>query len=367
MSSHDIEDGAALLPERLRGWLVEHAEVLDRDASLAEALLPQLASAELFGIGVSAGESGVGGDIGNAIDAVSAVAEHSLTAAFVFWAQRSFIEYLLASPNESLRRRALTALVRGRLAGASGLSNAMKFLAGVESLQIEARDEPGGWRLEGRMPWVTNLRQPDYLVAAAVSRAAGGPPAVVALPGERTGMARSADLDLLGLRGSNTAAIQVGAVRIGDEDILHLNGPAFLRAVRPSFLGLQCGMSIGLARSALGAAQAACRGDRGLLQPRIDTAREALERITAALKEGVRDGRFVERAAPLFELRIGLSQIVQEAVQLELQASGGRAYLLQPASGFGRRLREAAFIPVVTPSVTQLQGELQKLHSLVHE
>ncbi|HRO57954.1 MAG TPA: acyl-CoA dehydrogenase, partial [Burkholderiaceae bacterium] len=175
---------------------------------------------------------------------------------------------------------------------------------------------------------------------------------------DRPGMHRKPDLELLALRGSNTAAIDVEAVEIGEADVFHEDGPSFLRAVRPGFLGLQCGMSIGLAKAALDTA-AGCRADRHVLVPQIDAARQALAATTEALYEGLRSGRFVAKAAPLFELRIRLAQLVQEAVQLELQASGGRAYLVEPPSGFGRRWREAAFVPVVTPSVTQLQAELQ--------
>ena len=60
-------------------------------------------------------------------------------------------------------------------------------------------------------------------------------------------------------------------------------------------------------------------------------------------------------------MRLELAAVVQESVQLELQGSGGRAYLGDHLPDFGRRLQESAFIPVVTPSLTQLQGELSKL------
>ena len=49
---------------------------------------------------------------------------------------------------------------------------------------------------------------------------------------------------------------------------------------------------------------------------------------------------------------------MREAVDLELLASGGRAYSRNGGLGFARRWREAAFIPIVTPSLTQLEGEL---------
>lgn len=350
------------LPDSLRDWLVANAESLDRDASVADQLLPRLADAGLIRIGVAASDGGTGGDVCDATDVIAALAEYSLTAAFVLWAQRSFVEYVISSPNKPLRERWLAPVLDGRRAGASGLSNAMKFLAGVEALQIDAVDTDSGWRLDGRMPWVTNLRRPDFVVAAAVTRGPDRPSAVVALPGERAGMHRKPDLDLLALRGSNTAAIDVKAVEIDDADVFHHDGPSFLRSVRPGFLGLQCGMSIGLARTALETARAGCRADRHVLIPRVEAATKDLIATTAALYEGVRAGRFVTNAVPLFELRIRLSNLVQEAVHLELQASGGRAYLLDPPSGFGRRWREAAFVPVVTPSVTQLQAELQNHH-----
>src|SRR5690606_1677018 len=196
--------------------------------------------------GVASHDGGDGRDIPAGIEAIAAVAEHSLTAAFVLWAQRAFVEYVVASPNQALRERWLAPLLDGRQAGASGLSNAMKFLAGIESIQIQAVDADGGWRIDGRMPWVTNLRRPSFVVAAMVGRGTGRPPAVVALASDRPGLHRRPDLPLLALLGSNTAAVDIDGVEIDSSAILHEDGPRFLRAARPGFLGLQCGMSIGL-------------------------------------------------------------------------------------------------------------------------
>jgi alkylation response protein AidB-like acyl-CoA dehydrogenase len=62
----------------------------------------------------------------------------------------------------------------------------------------------------------------------------------------------------------------------------------------------------------------------------------------------------------LFELRIGLAEVASQAVQLELQASGGKAYLQAYGAGFARRWRESAFVPIITPSLVQLRTELRK-------
>ena len=80
-----------------------------------------------------------------------------------------------------------------------------------------------------------------------------------------------------------------------------------------------------------------------------------LDKIVASLKAGLDSGGFVTQPAALFELRIALSEIVFEAVALELQAGGGRCYLDGPGTGFARRWREAAFVPIITPSTVQLR------------
>lgn len=117
-------------------WVSAHAASLNDSAADADLVIPRLGAAGFFRIGVPAAQGGSAGTTADAIEAIAAVAERSLTAAFVFWGQRTFIEYLLHSPNAALRERHLPALLAGELAGATGLSNAMKFLSGINRLSI---------------------------------------------------------------------------------------------------------------------------------------------------------------------------------------------------------------------------------------
>ena len=345
--------------EPLQHWLDAHAESLDEGSAHASELLPRLAGEGLFGVGVPESEGGQGGTLGDALEAIAGVAGHSLTAAFVFWAQRAFIEYLLQSPNAALRQRWMPALLQGRQAGATGLSNAMKYLGGIESLQVRATAAGGdGLRLNGRVPWATNLVPGGFLVAVAVARTEGGAPFVAALPSGAAGITRSADLDLIALRGSYTAALEIDGLEIGPADLIHSDANHFLPRVRPAFLCLQLGMCIGLARTALAAANERAGAGRDVLAGPLQQQRQALEQASAPLHAGLADRRFEVDAQALFRLRLQLTDIVQEALQLELLASGGRAYHRDQPLGFARRWREAAFIPIVTPSVTQLQGAL---------
>ena len=96
------------------------------------------------------------------------------------------------------------------------------------------------------------------------------------------------------------------------------------------------------------------------MQARIEGIEAELAATVAELKAGVADGRFAPQAAPLFRIRIKLAGLVRAAADLELDATGGRAYLVATTGGFARRWVEAAFVPVVTPSLTQLHGELAR-------
>lgn len=353
---------ASRLPEtettrRLSDWLETVAHNLDTSNERAAEVLPVLATHGLPGIGVPTSSGGSGGSIRDAIAAVADVSFHSLAAGFVLWGHRVYIEYLLQSPNEYLRAHLLPELLKGAAAGATGLSNAMKHLEGFEELQFRARADGAHLVVDGKLPWVTNLRPAPFHIAVAVERQDGAS-FVATLSSADVGVARSADLDLLGLRASNTAAVTVSGARLSEREIVHPEARVWLPQVRPAFLGLQCGMSIGLARRALSQARQATSAGRNVLQQIIVETEDELNRQEAALFEGLKRDAFHIQPARLFQIRIALADIVASALNLELQASGGRAYLSGPGKNFARRWREAAFIPVITPSIVQLRTAL---------
>ncbi|MEP9367988.1 acyl-CoA dehydrogenase family protein [Xanthobacter sp. VNH20] len=340
-------------------WLDEVAEDLDTGHADKAALLPALAASGVFRTGVPEDLGGAGGSVVDGVRAVAEVSARSLAAGFVLWGHRTYIEYLLQSPNAALRERQICPLLAGEVAGATGLSNAMKFLAGLEGLQVNARVAGAGFSLDGKLPWVTNLRPEGFHVAAAVASMDGGAPFVATLASDAEGLVRSADLELIALRGTNTAAVALTNVAITDGNILHPDARAWLPQVRPAFLGLQIGMSIGLARRALTeAAGHIADAGRHVLSGPIGELTSAIDAQENALFEGLASGAFAEKAAPLFKIRIALAELADAAVGLELQASGGRAYLAGPGRALARRWRESAFLPVITPSLVQLKAAL---------
>ncbi|WP_144109624.1 acyl-CoA dehydrogenase family protein [Paraburkholderia sp. BCC1886] len=345
----------------LEAWLDANAEAIDTGQALAPEILPWLGRAGVFRVGVPAAAGGAGGSIGDAIEAVAKVAEHSLAAAFVFWGQRTFIEYVLQSPNLALRKRWLDALLSGELAGATGLSNAMKYLSNIEPLQMKAQSLGNGqWTLDGSLPWITNLRPQAFVAALAFDHAAEQgdmAPSIFAITHDANGVTRSEDLDLIALRASNTAALQVRGTVVDESSLITADAPTWLAHVRPAFLGLQCGMSVGLARRSLAVVGESGAATRAAVADEARQIAADLDALTHRLKEGVQTGIFVAAPAALFEIRIALAALVQAAIGLEVQVSGGRGYL-RGQGGTARRAREAAFVPIITPSLVQLKNQL---------
>jgi alkylation response protein AidB-like acyl-CoA dehydrogenase len=350
---------APMIPEELRNWLAQSADGIDLGTVAATEILPRLAAADLPRIGVAPELGGAGGSAAEVVQTVISLARESLAAAFMFWGHRCYAEFLVQSENTGLRERQLPDILAGRIAGASALSNAMKFLSGLEPLQIQAREEGDTLVIDGKMPWVTNLRKDGFHVAAAADRIAGGPAMIVALSHDDPGLQRSEDLSLLGMRSSDTAAVALTDVHISRDRIIAENAPEWLPRLRPLFVGMQCGMAIGLAERALDEAATSGSAGRGILAGDIALLREDMANVQKELSEGLVSDRFVAAPARLFELRIRLSEIVASATGLELQAGGGRCYLSGPGRDFARRWREAAFIPLVTPNVVQLRTALE--------
>ena len=349
------------MDEALIAWLDEHADDLDTNTLQADELPARLAQAGLFTVAVPESEGGDGRALSAAVDVVAVLAEHSLSASFVYWAQRAFIACLLASPNRDLVQRLMPDLMQGRLAGAPGLSNAMKFLGGLDRLRIMGTPTPGGMRLSGSVPWATNLRRQGFVAVVAAADEEGDNPAVLAIPHDARGVHRDPDLDLLALRGTNTAALRLDDVALDASWQIHPQARIFLPAIRPAFVGLQCGLGIGLARAALRAARGALDGRSPVLSGEIDALDADIAAYRQALGAGLDDGSLRERPRDLLALRLRMTELASDAVALELQALGGRALLRAGNGGYARRAREAAFLAVVTPTVVQLKGDLARL------
>ena len=77
------------LPLDLVEWLQANADALDSTPELAHEVVPRLAGAGLFAIGVPESLGGAGRATTDAIEAIAAVAGHSLAASFVWSVEKT--------------------------------------------------------------------------------------------------------------------------------------------------------------------------------------------------------------------------------------------------------------------------------------
>lgn len=345
-------------PERLYAWVEAHAEEWDTTFRSSNEILARLGEEKLTGIGVPVAFGGDGKTTVDAIVAISQLAYSSFTAAFVLWAHRAYIECLLQSPNEALKSQQLPLLAAGKMAGSAGLSNLMKHLSGLEKMENFAAFENGCYKLTGKMPWITNIDENGYYAACA-AEVGDNRSIVFSLFNSDCGITIK-KLDLLALRSSGTRAIFMDKVSLTPERILHDNIAEWLKTLRPAFIALQCGLFLGLSLRALDEAKKHFSARRSCLQGEIAKTADSLQELQETLLQGVKNGHFVSSPKDLFKLRISLTEWLWKAIVLELETRGGGAYLVETSEGFPRRLREASFVPIITPSVTQLKKTLMQ-------
>lgn len=338
------------------GWLNDGTAGRHVGESLA-----QLATSGYLGLGVPTSRGGAGGKLLDVVQAIATVSEQCLTSGFVFWCQRAFIEYVAASDNAWLQAELLPQMLQAKRSGATGLSNAMKFLAGIEQLRIQATLDATTVTLNGFLPWASNL-QPEKFVVAITAQTSDGRSLVVAVPANAGGLTRGEDLQLLGLQASWTSTLKFDSVQLPHQWIISDHATTFLPQIRPAFLLMQCGLAWGVARRSLHEITQSLNDKNGAaLSSRFQQNSITLLTLESQLRHlcsiSANDITLTQ-ARQLFELRITLTRLAVDFVQLELEAKGGVAYL--KPSGTARRLREVSFLPVLTPSLVQLETELHR-------
>lgn len=331
-----------------------------------------LAARGLLSRGVPRVLGGDGGRLMEMAEVIATVAGSCLTSAFVLWCHRMFLEYVSASGNPFLIEEVLPRALRVERFGATGLGNAMKHIASFEELKVSAELQDGRYVLSGRLPWVSNLVDDRFVVAVAAR--AGESIVLVAVPGDTPGVLPGPRMPLFGLEGTASASLTLERVLLDAKWTITPDGGAFLAKVRPVFLILQSALAWGLAEGSLASIHEKLTGPRRVLASEADRLDQALDRLVGELRalaalygDGADAARHrlpsgqsgtTDALYRALKVRKEMAELAVEATWLELEAAGGAGYLSE--SDTARRLREAAFFPVQSPSLVQLRAELAR-------
>jgi alkylation response protein AidB-like acyl-CoA dehydrogenase len=320
-----------------------------------------------------------------AAELTHALARRCTPSAFALWGHRSAIAY-----HEATGAALPAGAADGSVALASGMAPAFKEEAGLGEIPLVAvggagaADLPGagddpaersadvsadlpaglpealaaGLAVSGVLPWCSNLR-PDGWVVTPV-RWEDGRRAVVRHRRDADGVRVKPLTGLTALDGTASGVLLLDGARIPEEDVLTRDLPGFRDRVRPVFLQIQTAMCLGLAGAALDAAEAAADAtSRAVLEEEFASAAADWLSLREDLARGVRaaDGG-APQPLELVRVRLEAALLTGRATRLEQKVVGGRGYAL--ASDTSRRAREAAFLPVQSPTETHLRHLLAR-------
>ncbi|BBX96713.1 acyl-CoA dehydrogenase family protein [Mycobacterium lacus] len=347
-----IDAAIGLLDSELLADIRAHADGLDRGEDTSRRSFPALGSAGLLGVGAPGNADG---RLAQMADVIRLISGECMSTGFSVWANRMAVEYLLTA-GTPYSRAAVKPLLAGTALGITGMAAAFKDAAGCGCLELTATTVPGGYRLNGSIRWASNLYEDSMLVTAA--RTERGDKLIVALPLNAPGITVGHHFKLLAMDSTASSYLELSEVEIAEGQVLSTDFDGFLDAVRPTFLVLQSAMCLGLARTAITQSRLGLTGVNSVFTPDVDLLAGKLtlaETTLASLASAVGGTRPPSRKE-LLSLRLSAAEIASACAALEIRTAGGKGYASRtPAS---RRYREAAFVPVQSPSEAQLRWEL---------
>ncbi|WP_437871065.1 acyl-CoA dehydrogenase family protein [Methylorubrum extorquens] len=294
-----------------------------------------------------------------AIDAMTEAGQACLSTAFCMWCQDALVWYL-AQGDEAGPRCHLAAIASGAALGGTGLSNPIKAFSGIEPLALQGERAGDGYRVRGRLPWVSNLG-PGQRFAGILSLPDGRRVMGLFEAGADS-VSIAANARFIALEGTGTYTVMIRDALLSDEDVITQDAAAFVPRIRNGFVLLQTGMGLGLARgvAALMRADARGRANAAFLPLGPDAIEARADALRARVAAAAQAHAETDRATFLetLRLRLDVSWLALEAAQAAMLQAGARGYL-EGAETF-RRLREAQFVAIVTPSVKHITMELAR-------
>lgn len=279
-----------------------------------------------------------------------------MASAFSAWAQHMAIDYLAAWGSPELKADVLPDLAAGTRPGATAMATAFQDALGLRDVSVTADDQGDDEVvLDGLVPWASNLFA-DGAVVVLPARTPAGRRLIVAVRTDQDGVTVKPYPALLGLGSTASTSLRLDAVRAPTTHVLTDRFLDFLADVRGPFLLLQTAFCLGIAEAALASAAGRSLGPDDVL---ADDHRELSDRLACLTSDHARllaRGRHSD--TEVVALRLAAGRLGVDATRHEANAAGGAGYLATSATA--RRLREAAFLPIQSPTEAQLRWELSR-------
>ena len=341
-----------LLAEAAELARAEAAEA-DRTGTPADHTLSRYGELGALRLGVADGRSTLA-DVTRLLETVGA---ECLSSAFSLWAHRMVVEYLVASGRFHAE---LEDLLAGRRCGSIAMATAMQELAGVGAIPTRATPTADGYVVHGRIAWASNIGPGTIIVFPARVVAGDGSDTdervILTTSVGARGLGHQPVTDLLALGATRSAMLHFDGVHVPAEAVVATSLEA-CGARRTAHLLLQSAFSLGLAGRSMAEAAGALDGPGSVLAAQHERLAAQHRDLTRALHDAAADpGVITPRDVTV--LRYDAARLALAAARHEATLVGGRGYVTTHATN--RRLREASFLPVQSPSEVQLLQELER-------
>lgn len=336
--------------------LAAEADALDASGAWPQAQLARCREQGVFEWFVPEEWGGQGWDEERLIRAFMRLGGACLATAFVLTQPQGASRRIAASENEALKNRLLPPLARGQTLATVGISQLTTSRRHLARPVLAARPTPGGFVLDGLIPWVTGGAHADYIVTGAVCE--DDRQILAVLPTALPGVTALEPARLVGLSSTHTGEVRCEGVELGAEWLLA--GPVenvLSQGKGAGTGGLQTSaLALGLADAALAFFEREATG-----RPDLAPAAESLRQEHAELQDELLAAVAGRAACSQEELRSGANSIALRSAQAALTAAKGAGYVVgHPA---GRWCREALFFlvwscpqPVMAAALCELAG-----------
>ena len=341
--------------------LLPKVKNIDQQGEYPQAFMHRIG--ELGGFGQTVPTKYLGSEQGikGAIHAIETVSEACVNTGFITWCQISCACYMQNSENSYLRQFLLPQIATGKTLAGTGLSNPMKHFADIEKISLSAERRPGGYVINGMLPWVSNIASGHYFaIAARINDSDQYLMGIVS--DEFENLSLRANAQFIALEGSSTFSCIFRDVFVPDEFILAAPCENYVSRIQPGFIMTQVGMALGLVNSCIDLIKRANK-QLGHVNHFLDDQAENLtleletaRRKTYALAEEIESqqehlsNRFLK---DVIQARLTGSELSMRAAKATMLHAGARAFLL--GNPMERKMRESCFIAIVTPAVKHLK------------
>jgi alkylation response protein AidB-like acyl-CoA dehydrogenase len=230
----------------LSNWVRPRAAVLDQDVDALREALEQLGRRGLLGLRIPIDYEGQGFSALDFRRFQEASARASGALAFLESQHQSACSLVARCSNEALRDRLLPRLAHGRETSAIAFSH----LRRPGPPPVRATPTGGGYRLEGRLPWVTGWGLFTDCVTAAPLPDGRILFAVHPL-GDVEGMSASPPLDLAAMTVTQTVTVELDGFLVPEGDVLDVHPATWIQENDRIAVALQSPLALGCAQAGI--------------------------------------------------------------------------------------------------------------------